>query len=115
MSPHNSDPKSLDTMFEALSNEYRRHVLFAVSDHGPGEAADEFTLESFASRRYEGPEVATAETMLFHAHLPNLADKGYVEWEPERGTIRRGPNFDDIAPLLGILAEHEETMPADLF
>ena len=97
-----------------MSDEYRRHVLFALSDHGPGEEG-EFTLDSFASRRYDDSAVATAETMLFHAHLPSLVDKGYIEWDPDDGVIRRGPNFDEIASLLEVLADHRGELPADLF
>lgn len=114
MPSRKSDPESIDAMLEALSDEYRRHVLFALSDHGPGEA-DEFALDSFAARRYDGPEAKTAETLLFHSHLPHLAEKGYVEWDLETGEIRRGRNFDDIAPLLAVLADHDEELPADLF
>lgn len=114
MSSHNSDPGSIDTMLEALSDEYRRHLLFDLSDHGPGDE-DGFTLDSFVSRRYDDPAVATAETMLFHAHLPSLADRGYIEWDPADGTIRRGPNFDEIASLLEVLADHRGELPADLF
>ncbi|WP_425556836.1 hypothetical protein [Haladaptatus pallidirubidus] len=43
------------------------------------------------------------KTQLQHTHLPKFADKGYIEWTPNTGTIRRGPNFEEIAPLLTLI------------
>ncbi|WP_458189837.1 DUF7344 domain-containing protein [Haladaptatus sp. NG-WS-4] len=58
-------------------------------------------------------ELRRLETQLRHVHLPKLADDGYIEWNPGTETIRRGPNFDDIAPLLTLMDDHEDELPDD--
>ena len=98
---------SLDTMFAVLSSSSRRRILLGVSDHNPRDE-DEFAPDAFAS---EKDDLERAKTQLHHIHLPKLADNRYIEWNPDTETIRRGSNFDDIAPLLRLMADHEDELP----
>ncbi|WP_254538660.1 DUF7344 domain-containing protein [Halomarina litorea] len=102
-----TDSASLDTMLDMLSNSHRRRILLAVSDHNPRHE-DEFTLDELDDDNGRRLKIS-----LRHAHLPKLADKGYIEWDPDTQTIRRGPNFDDIAPLLRLMEEHHDELPDD--
>lgn len=104
-----ADSGSNDAVFEALSDSYRRRILVAVSDRGP-RGDDGFAPEDVAPDDTAPEAVRPA---FHHVHLPKLAENGYIEWDPGAGTIRRGPNFDEIAPLLDLLAEHEDALPAD--
>lgn len=108
-----TDPASLDEVFDALSDPYCRRILLAVSRHGPRDR-EEFTTDAFASGEMGGDDPDVLRTLLFREYVPKLADRGYVEWDPEAETIRRGPNFRDLAPLVEVLVEHEEGVPADL-
>ena len=92
--PRSSNPASLDAMLDMLSDSHRRRILLAVSDHNP-RSEDEFRKDSFI------PSPADDETRqhaqaLRHNHLPKLDDSGYIEWDQDTETIRRGPNFGDI-------------------
>nr|WP_233510394.1 MULTISPECIES: hypothetical protein [unclassified Haloferax] len=49
---------------------------------------------------------------LFHIHLPKLADAGFVEWNRHRGSVARGPRFDEIEPLLRFLDENAGELSA---
>lgn len=102
----------LDRAFDALCDPYRRRVLLAVSDI-EGHDADEFTTTAFAAAGMgeEDPDVLQAR--LFHSHLPRLAEQGYVEWDRERGEIGRGPAFDEVEPLLRLLVDHADELPAE--
>lgn len=88
-----TDP--LNRQFDALRDPLRRRVLVALQEC---EAA-EMTAATLA-----GDGSSTVE--LHHSHLPRLADAGYVEWEADPLVVRRGPAFDEIAPLLGLLGAH---------
>lgn len=99
-------------MFDALREPYRRRILLAVADHNPRDE-DEFTPDKIASDDADEDELEQLELELFHSHLPKLAEKGYIEWNPETQTIRRGSNFDDIAPLLKLMDDHADELPAD--
>ena len=49
---------------------------------------------------------------LQHIHLPKLAEAGYIDWDAEIQTIRRGPNFNEIASLLRLIDDHRDDPPA---
>jgi hypothetical protein len=109
--PHTTNSASLDAMLDMLSNPHRRRIMIAVSDHNPRDE-DEFTPDAVAAEDLDD-ELRTVKTQLQHTHLPKLADKGYIEWNLDTETIRRGPNFDEIAPLLTLMVNHADELPAD--
>nr|WP_161493145.1 hypothetical protein [Natrarchaeobaculum aegyptiacum] len=49
---------------------------------------------------------------LHHAHLPKLDEAGFIEWNPDSKTITCGPRFDEIAPLVELLVDHQSELPA---
>lgn len=109
---HSHDPSSmsitapvtrggLDTAFETLADPYRRHVLVELERGAVGHEAD------LVKRAAEH----TAEVALKHVHLPKLARTGYVEWNPDTGHVSKGPNFDEIRPVLELLGDHQHALP----
>lgn len=102
-----STARSLDRMFDVLKNPYRRRILMLVSGHNRRDE-DEFTVEDLAT---EGDNLELLTTELYYAHLPKLTESGYVEWDEGTHTIRRGPNFDEIAPLLRLMHDHQDELP----
>ena len=99
-------------MFDAIRDPLRRRILLAVADRNPREIT-EFTRHEFAAVDGEAVDPERLKLQLLHTHLPRLAEKGYIDWDPEAQTIRRGANFDDIASLLGLLDDHADELPAD--
>lgn len=84
----------VDTMMDVLRNRTRRSVLLALVDTTPATSLDAL----LGSLDGTGDRVS-----LRHRHLPKLADVGYVEWDPEAGTISRGPRFAEVEPLVRLL------------
>jgi hypothetical protein len=101
-----TDP--LDRMFDVLSHPYRRRVLLLVSEANP-RGEDEFSPSDVATD--DDAELLTTE--LFHSHLPKLAESGFIDWDRDTHTIRRGDRFDEIAPLLRLMHDHQDELPAD--
>lgn len=101
---------SPDATVHMLRNIDRRRILLAVSDHNPRDE-DEFTPESQASKDADDDDLKHIKTGLDHVHLPELAEQGYIEWDAETQTIWRGPNLDEIAPLLRLLDDHRDELP----
>ena len=95
-------------MFDALAHPYRRRILLLVSERNPRDE-DEVSVEDLATED-DDLELLTVE--LYHTHLPKLAAAGYVEWDEEGHTIRRGPKFDAIAPLVCLMDDHRDELPA---
>lgn len=94
-------------MLDALTNQYRRQLLVALSEHNPQEGDDPDPLCLLADS--EEPTVDTAE--LRHNHLPKLEAHGFIEWHRETNEISRGPRWDEIAPLITLIEEHREELP----
>lgn len=39
-----------------------------------------------------------------HVHLPKLEEEGLIDWNRESNVVARGPDFEEIEPLLELLA-----------
>ena len=104
-----TDPTSLDVVFEALAHPYRRRILLLVAERNPRDENEvKVAVEDLATED-DDLELLTVE--LYHTHLPKLAEAGYVEWDEEGHTIRRGPNFETISPLIRLMDDHRDELP----
>ena len=100
--------QTLDVLFDALAQPARRRILTALAQSNPRDD-DEFAPEDFATDE----ERDTFLTSLHHVHLPHLEDAGFVEWDRETETVTRGPRYDEVAPLVELMLDHEDELPAD--
>lgn len=107
MSNESATSNSLDRVFDALSHPYRRRILVLLDAHNPRDE-DEFSVEDVAT---DDDDLELLTTELYHVHLPQLADAGYVEWDKDAHVVRRGPNFAEIAPLLRLMTDHRDELP----
>jgi hypothetical protein len=46
-----------------------------------------------------------------HVHLPKLVEYGFVVWDEDEHEVEKGPNFDEIRPVLELLNDHAEELP----
>lgn len=95
-SPQSSE--DLDRAFQLLAHPIRRQILLGLHTE------NEFGIENIDA---EGHDPQRLEIELHHHHLPKLAASNYVEVDGKE-TVRRGPAYEDIAPLLGLLDEYGE-------
>jgi hypothetical protein len=91
----------LDSVMNALSKSERRLVLSSLLDS---------PTTDVGPLAQQTPEDHTL-TLLYHAHLPKLADEAYIEWDTDSKAVTRGPNFDDVEPLLRLLVQHHDDFP----
>lgn len=99
---------SFDDMVEALADIQRRNLLVALLEHNPQNDSPVGIADSGS----EGAAVERLVTMN-HVHLPKLVDYGFIHWDEESHEVRKGPNFDEIEPLLELLDDHEDELPPD--
>ena len=92
-----------------LSNRYRRELLLALLMENPQDDDDRDPLDVVESPLE--PEVLEVE--LYHKHLPKLESMRFIEWNRETGKISKGPDWDDIEPVLRIIDRHRDELPAD--
>ena len=78
----------------------------------PGRAAKHHRTDGLAPAEADDADLNRLKAELQHVHLPKLAEAGYIDWDAKTQTIRRGPNFNEIAPLLRLIDEHGDDLPA---
>lgn len=94
-------------MLSALSNPYRRQLLIALTEHNPQGDDD---LDPLGLLEDSG-EADVLELELTHMHLPKLEEMEYINWNRETGQISKGPNWEQIEPLVELLHNHREQLP----
>lgn len=108
---HNSKSRriTLDKQFSLLSDTTRRRILTELADHNPRNE-QEFEATDF---KPDDVETELFKSDVYHKHLPKLAEAGFINWDRESGTITRGPNFEQIRPLITLIHEHQDELPTD--
>lgn len=84
-----------DEWFGLLSDDLRRTILFELLErHGEDKtiAVAELPMEEYDPR--------TAQTLLYHIHLPRLDSAGVISWDRDEEMVAHGPQFEDLKPLL---------------
>jgi hypothetical protein len=92
----------LDRALDALAHAQRRRLLQELLEADAGASV---AIDAAASDR--------SSVSMRHVHLPKLESYGFVDWDPEREVVTRGPNFDDVRAVLEALARHREEFPGD--
>lgn len=87
----------VEDALEALAHGYRRQLLLELRENNPH---GELPTGSLGTRP---PNHLAVE--MTHLHLPKLDDYGFVEWDRGTGTVLRGPRFEEVAPLLEVVAD----------
>ncbi|WP_246983352.1 DUF7344 domain-containing protein [Halorientalis marina] len=95
-------------MVDALADVQRRKLLVALLEHNP----QDDSAVVIADSESESDAVERLVSMQ-HVHLPKLTDYGFIEWDEDTHEVMKGPNFDEIRPLLELLDDHEDELPDD--
>lgn len=96
----------LDEVFAVLGDRHRRRVLARLLDR-PATSLDDILPADDA-----GEERNRVEVQLHHAHLPTLDDADFVDWDGDH-RIERGSKYEAIAPVLELLADHQDRLPGE--
>lgn len=100
----------LDTMLDVLASRYRRRVLVALLEHNPQDDDDPQVPDDV---HLESEDLDQLMIQMSHTHLPKLADSGFIVWDRETNTVRKGPRFEEIRPLLELMDAHADELPDD--
>jgi hypothetical protein len=99
---------TVDDVMDALADVQRRKLLVALLEHNPQDDSPTVLADS------ESDETAVASLVsMNHVHLPKLAEYGFIEWDRQSHKVEKGPNFDEIRPLLELLDDHVDELPAE--
>ncbi len=100
----------LDDQLSVLSNRHRRRLLVTLAQWTP---QPDHLAPSRALAADGGDEEQTDQTdqtdqtiAMQHVHLSKLADHGFIDWDQDAQRVTKGPQFDEIEPLLTVLIEN---------
>lgn len=96
--------------FEALASRYRRQLLLAMFAANPQDD-DGLDPLNLLKQGEATDDLDVTQVSLHHVHLPKLADMGFIQWDRESGDISRGSKWEDIAPLLRLMKNHQNELP----
>lgn len=86
----------------ALGNPHRRAILVGL---------DAGQIETAGGAMMRSGQAEEIKRELEEEHLPLLEDAGYIEWDSETNKIEKGPNFEEIQPILELMRNHPEELP----
>ncbi len=96
----------VDVAFRLLAHRDRRQLLMTLLEVEPD---DDIPLTEM--RGVTDTDMSASHILLYHNHLPKLEACGVVEWDEEASTVRQGPRFDEIRPMVALVEEHWEELP----
>lgn len=88
-------------MINILSKRHRRLILLLLKEDSIK------TTNDVMARGDSEPD----NIQLVHTHLPKLEAAGYIQWDRETDEISKGPNFEEIEPLLELIENHADELP----
>ena len=100
--------RTFDEMFDALGHVQRRKLLTALLIHNPQDDESVVVAESESA-----DEELTRMAEMKHLHLPTLEEYGFIDWNRDTNEVSKGPDFEEIRPLLELLRAHEDELPDD--
>lgn len=100
-----SQKRPFDELLDVLGHVQRRKLLCALLTHNPQKD------EPIVADDDSPDEEFTQLVAMRHVHLPKLEDYGFISWDRESNEVSKGPNFEDIRPILLLLVEHEDELP----
>jgi hypothetical protein len=97
-----------DDILDALADPYRRQLLVAMVEKNPQQDDD---VDPLNTVNHAEVDTEALRTKLVHQHLPKLDQLGFIEWDRETGDISKGPDWEEVAPLLRLIQEHRHDLP----
>lgn len=91
-----------DIIFGALEDEHRRELLLDLLESNPQTVATQIPAGGETAQAAVDQELQIA---MYHTHLPKLEDQGFVRWDKDTGKVVKGPQFEEIRPLLECVRE----------
>lgn len=99
---------SFDDMVDALADVQRRKLMTALLEHNPQNDSPVVITDS----EKDADELGRLVSMN-HVHLPKLVDYGFITWNEDTHEVEKGPDFDEIRPLIELLDDHKDELPED--
>lgn len=58
-------------------------------------------------------QLESLQSEMHHNHLPRSEEHGYLNWNREKHIVTKGPDFDEIRPILEQFGENGDELPVE--
>ncbi|RLM94307.1 ArsR family transcriptional regulator [Haloarcula sp. Atlit-7R] len=100
---------STDEYFSALADIHRRRVLVGLL-----ETASQQGSIAVPEDVHDGhAELESLQAGFHHVHLPRLKAAGLIRQEQGGHEVMKGPNFDEVRPVLETMRDRADALPND--
>lgn len=98
-------------LLRAVENRYRYRLLIDLLDDDSQKTwlkfPDDFRISEEA--------LDDLSIRMYHEHLPRLEASGYIRRDEATSEVAKGPNFDEIRPLLEFIRDRRDERPEAWF
>lgn len=98
----------IDDIMAMLANEHRRQLLAALIEHNP-----QAEIQIPEGIQMEDEQLDDLQIEMYHNHLPRLENAGFIRWNKEQHVVVKGPEFEQIKPVLEMFEENADELPVD--
>lgn len=95
-----------DDALELFADPHRRRLPMTLLAHTPD---DEIAIPEGLTTDAEELDILLVR--MPPVDLPKLESLGVIEWNRERYVVRQGHTFDELQPLLELIASHQDDLP----
>lgn len=95
----------LDVFYRSLADRRRRLILsFLLDGSAKSMTSDELVDRIMQSEPHSvSSDRKSIAVDLYHQHLPLLAEQGLIDYESDRGTVRKTDRTEQVEPLLSVV------------
>ena len=97
---------SIEACLEALGHIERRRLLLALLN-GTADGDQAVACDPLDADAVDKPR----QLSMHHLHLPKLAESGFIDADRQQGSVTKGPQFEEIRPLLELLDDNRGQLP----
>ncbi|MFC4439494.1 MULTISPECIES: DUF7344 domain-containing protein [Natrialbaceae] len=105
MRQRQSSKSSLDAILDVLTDGDRRRLLVALLERN---SQDRPSLQLPDDIALEEEQLESLDVRMHHVHLPKLEEAGLIEWDRATNEVQRGPQFEEVRPLLAPIRDQIE-------
>jgi len=114
------DSIAFDSVLDLCQNQHRRIVLGTLAEEQRSLTLNDLT-KAILKYNHQTPITEASENVLteirlslHHVHLPKLASKGLINYDPEKELVEPIEQFDQVQPTLSTILDADPSLEAPM-
>ncbi|WP_415381355.1 hypothetical protein [Halosimplex sp. TS25] len=111
---------AFDSLLDLCQHQHRRIVLGTLAEEQRSLTLNDLT-KAVLKYNHQTPVTEASEDVLteirlslYHVHLPKLASRGLIDYDPERELVEPTEQFDQVKPTLSAILDADPSLVAPM-